>query len=269
MPRVDKERAGLITRSILNNSFWRTALNSRDEITSYRGSRQGPALHLDPPPHADPYAHWEVQFDDETGILLPFRKIPPKRKSLSGYVPFQSMERVIWHESWLEQQLLLGFKHLEKIPEILEQPMSLNMKALGFRGVRYHPDFLVWGPGIRPTLIEVKYECDLRKNWKKLKPKLQAGRRYAEWRGWNFRLVTDRHLHPEGIQRIEAPKTGLICPYKRTPLTEGAAKVGPRAKIWGAMPGKSEAHRHGDRTHLLIPPTQRLMGRLLWGATHE
>lgn len=236
-------------------------MNSSGKITPLWGSQQGSALYLDPPPDRDPYATWRLELNSQPG-LLPVRRIPPKRKSFSGYVPFPGLGRVVWYESLLEQRLLLALKHLTPHPEVLEQPLTLNMRALGFRGKHYTPDFLVWAHGIKPTLIEVKYEEDLRKNWERLKPKLMAARRYAQWRGWNFRLVTDRHLHPEGVQRIDPPLLGLVSPYRRVPMTPAALK--PRPVIWGASPGHAVTQM--DRTSLLIPPTARLLARILRSA---
>lgn len=236
-------------------------MNSRDKNTPLLGGRQGYALVLGIHPLEDPYAHWRLQADGGTGMLLPVRRIPLKRKSFSGHVPYPGDGAGIWYESLLEQRFLLALMHLKSPPEVLGQPMTLKMQALGYKGQKYTPDYLVWAPGVRPTLIEVKYEKDLKKNWERLKPKLMAARRYANWRGWNFRLVTDRHLHPDGIQQTKPPSLGLVCPYRRTPTT--IASENPRPVIWGALPGATAEADQVDRSHLLIPPTLRLLTRIL------
>lgn len=236
-------------------------MNSRDKNTPLLGGRQGSALVLGIHPLEDPYARWRLRTDSSTGTLLPIRRIPPKRKSFSGYVPYPGVDTNIWYESLLEQRFLFALMHLISPPGVLGQPLALQMRTLGYKGRKYTPDFLVWAPGVRPTLIEVKYEGDLRKNWERLKPKLMAARRYANWRGWNFRLVTDRHLHPDGIQQIKPPSLGLVSPYRRTPTTR--VKENPRPVIWGALPGIAAEVDQVDRSHLLIPPTLRLLARIL------
>ena len=236
-------------------------MNSRDENNPFRGGRQESALYLGFLPIKDPYATWRVEPEGDTGIILPTRKIPPKRKSFSGYVPFPEFGRIVWYESLLEQAFLLALRHLVPLPGVLEQPMALRLRALGFKGKKYTPDFLVWTSEIRPTLIEVKYEEDLKKDWTTIKPKLMAARRYARWRGWGFRLVTDRHLLAGGVRRILPTETGLISPYRRIP---GPSPFPiPRPVIWGALPGLASGMSQVDRSHLLIPSTGRLMSRIL------
>ena len=68
-------------------------MHSRNQITPFRGGQQGYIHFSDLMPKDDPYASWEVQAD--SGLLLPTRKIPPKRKSFSGYVPFPEHGRVV------------------------------------------------------------------------------------------------------------------------------------------------------------------------------
>ncbi len=233
-------------------------MHSRNQITPFRGGQQGYIHFSDLMPKDDPYASWEVQAD--SGLLLPTRKIPPKRKSFSGYVPFPEHGRVVWYESLLEQSLLLGLRHLVPLPYVLEQPMRLRLRALGYKGTKYTPDFLIWTPGVPPTIVEVKYEGDLCEHWEKLKPKLMAARRYARLMGWQFRLVTDRHLLPGGVRSLRPTLKGLVSPYLRisTPI------AGPtlRPVIWGALPGRAGDVHQKDRSGLLIPGTARLMERI-------
>lgn len=131
--------------------------------------------------------------------LQPVRKIPPKRKSLSGYVPFYGVKRNVWFESSLERSVLEIFKALDGKFGVLEQPVRLNRKSLGFGRGPYTPDFLFWeftdgrAPS-RVTLVEVKYESDLRENWARIHPKLLSGKRFAQRQGWRFLLLTERHL---------------------------------------------------------------------------
>lgn len=132
-------------------------------------------------------------------LLDPVRRIPVKRGSLAGHIPFPALNRSIWFESSLERDLLLSLKAFDGLIGVLEQPVRLCCSELGFAGGIYTPDFLVWpriptSPLIRPALIEVKFEDDLKKDWLRLKPKLLAGRRFAKHQEWRFLLMTVRHL---------------------------------------------------------------------------
>jgi hypothetical protein len=239
---------------------------SKNQNSPFYGCQQGVCLNLLVSPLDDPYAYWRIDPDPHSGAIFPSRRIPPKRGSFSGYVPFQELGRVVWYESLLEQRLLLAIKHVFPVPGVLEQPLTLNLKALGFKGTRYTPDYLLWSDSSTPTLVEVKYEADLKKDWGKIRPKLLAGLRYARWRGWHFRLVTDRHLHPDGIQTQAETVFGLVSPYSRKgkPLAEAR----PKPVIWGALPGHSPEIKQLDRSSLLIPTTARLLGRILGNSTH-
>lgn len=133
------------------------------------------------------------------GFLGPTRKIPPKRGSLAGYVPFPDLFRNIWHESGLERDLLLILRLFDGLIGVLEQPIRLDCPTLGYGRGPYSPDFLIWvrvktAPAVRPVLVEVKYEDELRKKWTTIRPKLMAARRFATRQGWRFLLLTPRHL---------------------------------------------------------------------------
>jgi len=148
-------------------------------------------------------------------LKAPVRKIPRKRRSLSGLVPFQLLGRSIAFESSLERDFLLILR--EREVAVIEQPLTLLGKRLGYKTGRYTPDFLVWtwnrhGPEV-VTLVEVKPEDVLRKEYGKLRPKLLAGLRFAKQQGWNFRIITERHLR--------VPGTGLASWLEiHTPMRE-------------------------------------------------
>lgn len=158
----------------------------------------------------------------QTVIALPARRIPPKRRSVAGAVPFQSLGRMVRFESSLEGELLDLLAPFQPHLGVVEQPVRLSRKKLGIGRGPYTPDFLVW---IRsePTapwqvvLVEVKFEEELKKDWKTIRPKLMAGRRFARRQGWRFLLVTERHLRrpPELIgawPRIHQEAYDLVPP---------------------------------------------------------
>lgn len=132
-------------------------------------------------------------------IALPARRIPSKRRSVAGAVPFQTMGRMVRFESSLEGELLDLLALFQPHVGVVEQPVRLSRKKLGFGRGPYTPDFLIWirSEPLAPwqiVLVEVKPEDVLLKDWKKIRPKLMAARRFARRQGWRFILITERHL---------------------------------------------------------------------------
>lgn len=173
-------------------------MNSNRDSNPPQGGCQGPVRY---PAIQDRRGllHPEPPQSDPRIILEPARKIRPKRGSASGYLPFLHMRRQVWFESTLELDLLQILKKCGPYIGVLEQPAKLDRKVLGFGKGPYTPDYLVWliGPdGLPrdPVLVEVKYEDDLRKDWRIIHPKVLAGIRFAKRQGWRFALVTERHL---------------------------------------------------------------------------
>lgn len=196
-------------------------MNSNQKIIPQLGGRQGP---IDYPPIRNPLGVVGAHHGDGAvpQILGPSRKIPPKRGSASGHVPFQRLGRSVWFESTLERDFLRALKPFDGLVGVLEQPVPLNCKQLGFRKGCYRPDFLVWvrmpmeNPP-KPVLVEVKYEEDLEAKWSTIRPKLMAARRFARWQGWRFLLMTPRHLRltcdPPHLTAGELPsQSNLIQP---------------------------------------------------------
>lgn len=157
-----------------------------------------------------------MEADQAAGFPTPTRKIPPKRGSLAGYIPFPFLNRNVWHESALERDFLLSLKPFDGLVGVLEQPLKLHCPDLGFGKGPYTPDFLIWirskAPlAIKPVLVEVKFEEDLTEHWSTIRPKLLAGRRFANRQGWRFLLITPRHL------RIPRPLPSVLSPSRVRP----------------------------------------------------
>lgn len=158
----------------------------------------------------------------QTVIALPARRIQPKRRSIAGAVPFKTMGRMVRFESSLEGDLLDLLAQYQPYVGVVEQPVRLSRKKLGYGRGPYTPDFLVWVRS-EPTapwqvvLVEVKPEAVLHEDWKKIRPKLMAARRFARRQGWRFILITERHLRrpPELIgtwPRIHQEAYDLVPP---------------------------------------------------------
>lgn len=190
---------------------------SRPKNTPHQGGRQDIAYYplvFDPRGLIKPIPDLNAPFP----LTLPVRRIPTKRRSVSGAVPYPWLGRNIGFESTLERDFLLILK--EEGPAgivVIDQPLTLNLKPLGLGPGRFTPDFLTWTWDARGlgqvTLVEVKPEEILQRDLKKLKPKFLAGIRFARRQGWRFRVISDRHL------RIP-PTSDRAWPRIHTPMRE-------------------------------------------------
>ena len=147
-------------------------------------------LHAPKPPGAEPFE-----------LRDPVRIIKATWSSITGMVPFGYLGAGIRHESLLEGELLRIIKQAGD-PKIgvLEQPCTLDLRALGFKKGTYTPDFLCWvmvdpHSPMEVTLVEVKPAGKLQgKSLKKLRNKIKAAMRFARRQGWRFRIISERHL---------------------------------------------------------------------------
>lgn len=196
-------------------------MNSDQNYNPLAGGRQGSIIF---PGVRNPSGLWKEAGNTPDGFILrePARKIPPKRMSIAGAVPFQSLGRMVKFESALESNLLDLLATYQPRVGVLEQPVRLDRRALGFGKGVYTPDFLVWrrddfGCPKEAVLVEVKTEEQLIKDWEKVHPRLLAGRRFAKWQGWRFSLVTERHLReltpiPAAWPSLNFERTRLVTP---------------------------------------------------------
>lgn len=185
------------------------------------GGRQGSILY---PLIINPTGLIAPCFDGEPPWILraPSRKVPLKRGSLAGVVPFTSLNRCVGFESSYERDGLILLRAVEHWVGVLEQPVCLDLGELGFGRGRYTPDLISWVKRAdqfpdQVTLIEVKPEAVLRQKWDRIRPKLLAARRFARLQGWRFKLVTDRHLRLPEVPastwpRRLGPKIDLVSP---------------------------------------------------------
>jgi hypothetical protein len=102
------------------------------------------------------------------------RRIPLGRRShITGFHP-QSLG-VTEHESALERDIVMLVRFADAAARITAQPVTIQFKNRG-RVRRYTPDFLVhWSVG-EAELVEVKYQVDLRRLGKQLRPRFIAAR---------------------------------------------------------------------------------------------
>lgn len=114
------------------------------------------------------------------------RRIPTNVRSLTGDVLGHEFE------SSLERDALLLVHWDHQVDWYRTQPLTIDFVDENGGQRKYTPDLLISyrkETVRRPTLCEIKYRADLAKNWRLLKRKFLAARRYAEQQNWDFLLI--------------------------------------------------------------------------------
>jgi hypothetical protein len=114
-------------------------------------------------------------------------------------------------ESSLERDFLLLLDFDPDVEFFEEQPVKIVYHDASRRRRTYTPDVLVRyrtdpppARHTKPLLCEVKYRDDLRQHWTDYRPKFRAAGRYAQQRGWRFRLVTERHVRTPYLDNVKS-----------------------------------------------------------------
>jgi hypothetical protein len=104
------------------------------------------------------------------------RRIPLSRRS--HIIGFQALPNgTASHESALERDFVTLTSFSDPAAIIRSQPVTIAFDDEGFRR-RYTPDFLVTCE-TSAELVEVKYEHDLKTQWKRLHPAFRAAEHWA------------------------------------------------------------------------------------------
>jgi len=150
-------------------------------------------------------------------IPSPTRKIRPGKYSLRGRVHSSKNTTSLDFESSLERDYLLLLEFDVNVERFVEQPIEIAFEH-DAKIRHYTPDVLVYyredldvAQNFPPTLIEIKYRKDIKKNWLELKPKFRAALNYAHSKGWNFKILTEKEIRTPYLDNIK-----FLLPYLNT-----------------------------------------------------
>lgn len=134
------------------------------------------------------------------------RKIPTSKVALTGVVGGALSQRLHQYESSLERDLIISLEFDRNVESYEEQPIRINYLVDG-QPRSYTPDFFVRyrddiepANKFKPTIIEVKYRSEIKEKWAELKPKFMAALRYADKRGYCFKIMTEAEIRNEFLE---------------------------------------------------------------------
>lgn len=131
----------------------------------------------------------------------PVRIIGPNRRSLTGLVVSNGASQAF--ESSLERDFLVLLDFNRQVESFHAQPVTIRYRYCG-RNRRYTPDvYVTYFDGQTPTLYEVKYRDDLRRDWSKLRPGFKAAIRFAKREGAKFRIITEKEIRTPLLSNIK------------------------------------------------------------------
>lgn len=141
------------------------------------------------------------------------RTIPKNYRSLTGYIASSKANTPAPFESSLERDLLLLLDFDPTIESYQPQPVTLSYSDLQGTARKYTPDVLITytqpakdnqiEESRPPLLAEVKYRHELKKDWRKLKAKFRATKRWANSKGWRFALLTEYHIRGTYLDNVK------------------------------------------------------------------
>ncbi|MFP5263385.1 MAG: TnsA endonuclease N-terminal domain-containing protein [Blastocatellia bacterium] len=158
---------------------------------------------------------------------MPVRKIPKSYCSVTGLVAGVDSNQMTAYESSLERDCIKHLIFNRNVAVHEEQPVTICFTDKDSKLREYTPDLLAtyskdlnltkdW----KPLLIEVKYREDLFKKWSELKPKFRAARHYAEEKGWDFTIITEKEIRTTYLRNID-----FLIEFRKYPVDENSTTL--------------------------------------------
>lgn len=142
-------------------------------------------------------------------LPMPVRKIPKNYLSVTGTFSSAKNGKSLGYESLLEQDLMILLEFDDMVGSFEEQPVKVSLQIKGKKVKPYVPDILIHhlptstGETWRSVLGEVKDTRDLKKNKEKYAPKFEAAARFAEEKGWEWRIFTEKEIRTPYLNNLK------------------------------------------------------------------
>lgn len=150
---------------------------------------------------------------------MPVRIIPKNFRNVTGRASSNKTESAFF-ESTLERDFLAALDFDTNVVSYDVQPLTINWFDTEGNLRKYTPDVLVSALNpktgkVEKILYEVKYREEIKKKWKKLKPKFKAALRYASAQGWKFKIVSEQE-----VKTAYTDNARFLLPYVNQQLNE-------------------------------------------------
>lgn len=141
----------------------------------------------------------------------PVRAIGIQSRSITGTMPDGNR-----YESSLERDFMLLLRFDVAVDVFTPQPLTLKYKGSDGAVHKYTPDGLIeWRSDLfvldsRPLLVEIKYRESFLGEWRHWRRVARAAKDYAQERGWQFRIFTEREIRTPLLDNAR-----FLLPYLR------------------------------------------------------
>jgi len=138
-------------------------------------------------------------FEIVLNMSIAQRKIKAGYANLTAKVPSKKLNKMVDAESSLERDFVLILESDPNVAKFLEQPVKIELEDKR----TYTPDFMAVYSNDKTVIYEVKYRSELKKNFKKLKPKFRAAIKYCKQKGYLFKIITDKEIRTQKLRNLE------------------------------------------------------------------
>jgi hypothetical protein len=135
---------------------------------------------------------------------MPARKIPRSYRNVTGRVAHAGTSAHF--ESPLERDFYRLLRFNPDVQKINAQPVAVPfVRADGSSGHCFPDVQVIYRPLAcrRPGLFEVKERAQIKKDWKELKPKFRAARKWATAHGWTYKIVTEKEIRTPYLHNVD------------------------------------------------------------------
>ncbi|WP_084382906.1 TnsA endonuclease N-terminal domain-containing protein [Curvibacter delicatus] len=145
----------------------------------------------------------------------PVRAIGVQSRSITGTMPDGNR-----YESSLERDFMFLLQFDTSVDVYTPQPLTMKYRGLDGAVHKYTPDGLIeWRADRhvddpRPLLVEIKYRESFLGEWRHWRKLARAAQDYANHRGWNFRIFTEKDIRTPILDNVR-----FLLPYRKRAST--------------------------------------------------
>jgi hypothetical protein len=144
----------------------------------------------------------ELHMKSREQVLKAVRKVKSNGFTAIGKLPSAKNGAMVQYESSLEEDFASVLEFNIGVIKYVEQPVKIEFKNESGKQCSYTPDFVAFYrkdrqdyKSLPPQLFEVKRRQDIKRSWVDLKPKFIAALKFADKKGWKFKIITEQEIY--------------------------------------------------------------------------